>query len=365
MAYTTIDDPSAHFQATIFAGNETARTITFGGNSDLQMDLLWAKERDSAVNWHRVIDTTRGASTSSSPEIYSNADSDETPQAGGEHVKVIGSNSVQIGTAQGVNTASSGMVWWVWRANGGSRTTNAEDGNNPAGGYQANTTAGFSIVDYVGTGAAGTMAHGLGAVPSLIIIKNRDEADSGMVYHKHMTAAPETDYMVLDTTANPTDNADRWNDTAPTSSVFTIATDHSVNADGENYIAYLWTPIQGYSKFGGPYTGNGDEDGPFHYTGFKPAYVVTKLLDTDVHHWTVYQTDGVGYNKDATKSLYWNTDYAEVDGTSGSGRMDFLSNGFKLRHTSFDGNWDGATYIWMAFAHQPFVTSGGVPCTAR
>ena len=380
MAYTTIDDPSAHFQTALWSGDDaTTQDITNDGNSDLQPDWVWVKCRNTNGNGfdHTVWDTSRGVSDSVNTSLSPSQNDVEglgdnvttTAQLGGVSAMLSDGFTVREGSidddSRYVNENTRTYVGWQWKANGGSRTTFAEDGNNPAGGYQANTTAGFSIVDYVGTGAAGTMAHGLGAVPSLIIIKNRDEADSGMVYHKHMTAAPETDYMVLDTTANPTDNADRWNDTAPTSSVFTIATDHSVNADGENYIAYLWTPIQGYSAFGGPYTGNGNEDGPFQYTGFKPAYVVTKLLDTDSHHWTVYQTDGVGYNKDATKSLYWNTDYAEVDGTSGSGRMDFLSNGFKLRHTSFDGNWDGATYIWMAFAHQPFVTSGGVPCTAR
>ena len=365
MAYTTIDDPSAHFQTTIFAGTQEARTITFGGNSDLQMDLLWAKERDSAVNWHRVIDTTRGASTSSSPEIYSNADSDETPQAGGEHVKVIGSNSVQIGTAQGVNTASSGMVWWVWKANGGSRTTNAEDGNNPAGGYQANTTAGFSIVDYVGTGAAGTMAHGLGAEPDLIMIKNRDDNDSSWaVYHSANTAAPETDYLFLDTTAATADDDAFWNDTAPTSTVFTVNTVLNVNTDAENYIAYLWKGIQGYSKFGS-YEGNGNADGPFVYTGFKPAWLLYRNTDRS-ENWIIVDHKRNPYNVVSGANLQANEPDAEATETRWG--VDFLANGFKVRtdgSTNNANNGDGETIIYMAFAEQPFVTSGGVPCTAR
>ena len=358
MAYTTIDKPSEHFDITNWTGNATDdRAIT---GLDFQPDLVWIKDRVVNGNYHDVYDSTRGATK----RIFPNEPDAEGTEATG--LKSFTSDGYTLGTNSDVNANdnSDTYIGWSWKANGGSRTTNTESGDNPAGGYQANTTAGFSIVDYVGTGSVGTKTHGLGAVPQMIIVKNRDQADAWMVYHEHMSDAPETDYMVLNTYANPADNADRWNDTAPTSSVFTIATDHSVNADGENYIAYLWTEIQGYSKFGFQ-TGNGNADGPFHYTGFKPKFVITKLLDTDLHRWIMYNTGNESYNQDALTNLYADSPGSDAASASGGGRIDYLSNGFKLRHTSFDGNYNNATYIWIAFAHQPFVTSGGVPCTAR
>ena len=361
MAYTTIDDPSAHFQAVNFAGNQTARTITFGGNSDLQGDLFWCKERNSAVNWHRVLDTSRGANTSSCPVIYSNSNAAETANTGGDQIRVIGTNSVQIGTGQGINTDSNEMSWWVWKANGGTRTTNTESGNNPGGGYQANTTAGFSIVDYVGTGAAGTMAHGLGAIPHLMIIKNRPDIRDWRVYHKAYGAQK---YLDLDTTAALGDASTPFNDTDPTSSVFTVGSDGGSNDDGDNIIAYVWTEKQGYSKFGS-YTGNGNANGPFVYTGFKPAWLLYKNLDS-VSNWILRDnksTSGGGSNPNGTVLLA-NEPAAESVNDSAT-VIDLLSNGFKIRNNENNDNTDDDDYIYAAFAHQPFVTSGGVPCTAH
>ena len=351
MAYTAIDDPSAYFQTTLYTGNAGALTITNGGNSDLQPDLVWLKDR-TAANSHRLVDSSRGVQEA----IRSNATSAEGTDTG----LVTAFNSDGF-SHNSTDTAWNGdgdtYVSWQWKANGGTRTTNTESGNDPGGGYQANATAGFSIVDYTGIGATGTMAHGLGAVPDLIIIKNREATDSWAVYHSANTAAPETDYLFLDTTVATADDATFWNDTAPTSSVFTVTTAHNVNADGETYIAYLWTGIQGYSKFGS-YIGNGGTAGPFVYTGFKPAYVMVKLSSA-VGQWAI---------ADIERGLAPSGEFlfADENGATNaaSDNFDFLSNGFKPKAHYAAMNTNGATYIYMALAHQPFVTSGGVPCTA-
>ena len=229
------------------------------------------------------------------------------------------------------------FVAWQWAANGGTRTTNTESGNNPGGGFQANTTAGFSIVDYTGTGAAGTMAHGLGAVPHWILFKSRSEASNNWaVYHHRNTAAPETDFLRLDTNAATTDNANFMNDTAPTSSVFTVNDGSKVNSDGETYIAYAWTEVKGFSKFG-QYYGNGNAEGPFVYTGFKPAWVVVKKTSATHSWYTQYQGEGDTHGNPVKFSL--TLDNPQVDISENS--MDFLSNGFKLRTSGSAYNGSG------------------------
>jgi len=360
MAYTAIDDPSAHFHIQLYTGDgEASLAITNDANAgDFSPDWLWVKNRTSGggTGPHYVLDTTRG----NTKDVNTNA-------AEAEHTEstVLLSFDIDgfsVGSAGVVNNDTDSFVAWQWKANGGSRTTNAEAGNNPAGGYQANTTAGFSIVDYVGTGAAGTMAHGLGAVPSLIMIKNRDEADDWAVYHSANTAAPETDYLVLNETDTTADDATYWNDTAPTSSVFTVTTAHNVNADAEKYMAYCFTEIQGYSKFGS-YTGNGSADGPFVYLGFKPAFVIIKSSTKALQPWVMFTGKiATGTN---SNPLIVASDADDSKAERGTFTSDLLSNGFKILQVSGSTTTSGETYTYMAFAEQPFVTSGGVPCTAR
>ena len=356
MAYTTIDDPSAHFQTLLYTGDgNDDRNIVNTGNSDLQPDLLWIKDRDNARS-HEIYDSSRGATI----RLKSEATSAESTQA--NNLQAFQSDGFQVGSGPGVNggEASPGTyVAWQWKANGGTRTTNTESGNNPAGGYQVNTTAGFSIVDYTGTGAAGTMAHGLGAVPHLMIVRNREISASWLVYHHKNTAAPATDILQLDSTAATYDGPGYWNDTAPTSSVFTINDSTDANKDADGHIAYIWTEIQGYSKFGS-YTGNGDADGTFVYTGFKPAWLVIKQSSSSGENWRLFDSARSTYNT-VNKHLVPSGTGAESAETG----CDFLSNGFKLRDGDTHQNADDETYVYMAFAENPFVTSGGVPCTAR
>ena len=350
MAYTTIDDPSAFFQTTLYTGNNTggaSNTITNDGNSDLQPDWVWIKSRSGAAN-HNCSDSSRGATK----HLAQNITYQEETVAG---ISGYNSNGFTVGSNNDANFNGATFVAWQWKANGGTTTAFSESGNNPGGTYQANTTAGFSIVTYTGTGAAGTVTHGLGVAPKLIIIKNRDVADPWAVYY-----GDATDYLVLNTTAATVDNAAWWNDTAPSSTVFTVNTDHSVNADGETYVAYCFAEVQGYSKFGS-YVGNGNADGTFIYTGFKPAFIMVKTtLVTD--EWNIYDTKRSGFNFH-NDAIYASSNVVE-DAGSTYAFMDIVSNGFKLRRATHSPN-KASTYIYMAFAEQPFVTSTGVPATAR
>jgi hypothetical protein len=363
MAYTTIDDPSAHFQATIYVGSGSDDlVVTNVGNSDLQPDFIWIKKR-SASGQHVLSDTSRGILK----VLNSNGTAAEDSNSEGEMIKSVQSDGFTLGDSQAgqgdTNYTSGGTyVAWQWKANGGSRTTFAESGDNPAGGRQVNATAGFSLIDYTGTGATGTIAHGLGAKPDFWVIKNRGGGGwSWYAYHGSNTSAPETELLYMNNTDATLDTDAVWNDTAPTSSVFTVNTNGGVNDDDDTYICYLFTSIQGYSKFGG-YTGNGNADGAFNYTGFKPALIIIKCTSTASTDWVMYDNkrdiNPVGSD---SGTLYPNL----TDGDSSAGGIDFLSNGFKSRSTNGYHNGSSRTYIYMAFAESPFVTSGGVPCTAR
>ena len=354
MAYTTIDDPSAHFQTATYTGNAGALNIVNGGNSDSQPDLVWRKDR-GATKSHRLVDSSRGVQEA----IRSNADSAEGTDTG--LVTAFNSDGFSHNSTDTAwNGSGDTYVAWQWKANGGTRTTNTESGNNPAGGYQANTTAGFSIVDYTGTGAAGTMAHGLGAVPTCMIIKNRGESVDWGVYHQEMSSAGNDSYLELNTNDATATAGTMWNDTTPTSSVFTIGSNTKTNKDAIAYIAYVFTPIQGFSKFGS-YTGNGNADGVFVYTGFKPAWVMQKRTNNSTDaHWHIFDVKRNTYNPRNTR-LEGNNNFADSTGEG----ADFLSNGFKWRSNDVRYNGSDDTYIYMAFAEHPFVSSEGVPCTAR
>ena len=379
MAYTTIDDPSKYFQIALWTGdNADTRNITNDGNSDLQPDWVWIKSRSNDGNGfdHTVWDTSRGVSNSINTSLSTSKTDPEglgenvttTAQLGGVSAMLSDGFTVKEGSsaddARYVNENTRTYVGWQWKANGGSRTTFTESGNNPGGGYQANTTAGFSIVDYTGTGSAGTVSHGLGATPAVIIVKSRtgaaDSDGDWNVFHHKNTSAPATDFLILNEATATTDADNRWNDTAPTSSVFTVGTTTRVNNDAHNYIAYCFTEIQGYSKFGS-YTGNGNDDGPFVYTGFKPAWIMVKNTGGS-ENWALHDTKRSPANGNKAE-LFPNIDSTE---SVGNVRFDLLSNGFKVRQGSATAiNDNGDSIMYFAFAEHPFVSSKGVPATAR
>ena len=355
MAYTTIDDPSAYFQTALYTGNGTAigsggLTITNDGNSDLQPDWIWHKKRGNAES-HAVADTNRGTHKGLFTDL-----SQAVSSGGNQYVNSFNTDGFTVGNVGWANDSSQTYVAWQWKANGGTTTSGGSDDTVSTSAHQANTTAGFSIVTYSGTGTQGhTVAHGLGVAPEVIFLKARNKSQNWRVFH-HKTASDGTKRLILDQT-NAQEDAAFLNDTAPSSTVFTLgASDDAWNASDGTYVAYCFAPIQGYSKFGS-YTGNGNADGTFVYTGFKPAWVMFKRI-TQTESWVIAD------NKRDTDNPVGNFLLADSNAAEGSGVVyDFLSNGIKIRDAS--QNESSATYIYLAFAEHPFVSSKGVPVTAR
>ena len=339
----SLTQASDHFNSVLYTGASSGQGITGVG---FQPDWTWIKSRSHASS-HVLTDSSRGVTES----LFSDTAAAESTLSGG--VTAFGTDGFTLGTEGTVNTDTRTYVAWNWKANGGTATaTITESGNNPAASVQANPTAGFSIITYTGTGAAGTIAHGLGAVPKMIICKNRNNGDDNAywaVYHGENTTAPATDYLVLNTTAATADGDGFWNDTAPTSSVFTVNSNNTLNRDGYLHVAYVFAEVEGYSKFGS-YTGNGNADGTFVYTGFRPAFIMFKTT-TIVSHWTIVDNARSTYNV-VDDSLYTDTSAAELTTITD---VDFLSNGFKWRGVlANETNVSGQVYIYMAFAEVPF-----------
>ena len=355
MAYTTIDDSSAHFQTLLYTGNGGSETMTNDGNSDLQPDFLWIKQRSGTENHYL------GNSSIANKFLNSDRTDTESTNISGKELTYNSDGFAFAGSDSTWNGSSSTYVAWQWKANGGSTTTN--DASATGVGtidsvYQANTTARFSIVTYSGSGSAGTIAHGLGVTPNWVIIKNRGSSARGwIVYHDKSHGTPEENFTLLNTNAAVAD-LDRMNDTAPTSTVFSVSDDTHVNNGSDTYVAYCFANVQGYSKFGS-YAGNNSTNGPFVYTGFTPAWVMIKRTDGGTNNWPIWDYQRGGYNG-ARAELYANLTNAEATDSA----IDILSNGFKLRNASTEWN-NGTNYIYMAFAEHPFVSSKGVPTTAR
>jgi|TARA_R100001443_G_scaffold70627_1_gene78928 hypothetical protein len=360
MAYTTIDDGSAYFQTATWTGNGSTQSITNGGNSDLQPDWIWTKRRNGDGQNHHGIDSTRGASKAM---VINDVDGEATKSNG---ITAFNSDGFSVGTDTNFNNNTTTYVGWQWKANGGTTTTN--DASATSVGsidsvYQANTTAGFSIVTYTGTGSNGTIAHGLGSTPKWYFVKNRSESSisgtgqSWIVYHSVMAHGAA---MFLNTDDSKMNHSPFWNSTAPTSTTFSVGTDSRTNTSGDDYIAYCFAEKQGYSKFGS-YVGNANADGPFVYTGFKPAWVMTKNM-SNAGGWAIMDTGRSPFNV-INEYLIANT--ADTESSGQDFDIDSVSNGFKVRYTNGNYNANGSTIIYMAFAEHPFVSSKGVPTTAR
>jgi len=350
MAYTTIDDPSAHFQTTLYSGTGSSQAITNGGNSDLQPDLIWIKNRANTHD-HVLMDSTRGVTKRVAPNT---TDAEETSS---NYVSAFSSDGFTVVSEGAVNASSSGeYVAWQWKANGSTTSSNTTGDINTT--VQVNSDAGFSIITYTGNNTDDqTIGHGLGAVPEFAVFKSRAGAAGTGNWSITHSAFSGTEYIFFTDAAKASAN-NNFKST-PTSTIFTLG-DSDVN-EAETILCYAWTPIQGYSKFGS-YTGNGNTDGIFVYLGFKPAFLIIKKT-SGTQHWQMRDNKRDTYNEDSDELLFTSTNGATT--TSGNNIADFVSNGFKLRGTGADHNEDGGTFIYMAFAEQPLVTSGGVPCTAR
>ncbi len=352
MAYTDIDDPSAYFHTQLYTGNATARSITNDANAgDFKPDWVWIKVRNNANN-HRLFDSSRGATK----DLISNSDSAESTDA--TRLTSFNTNGFSIGTNAEVNSNTHNIVSWQWKANGGTTASNT-DGDRTST-VQANTDAGFSIVTWESTGGNESVGHGLGVAPAWFITKNRSASSHWKVYHHKNTSAPQTDNVSLNKTDYTQDDAAAWNDTAPTSTTFTVGTDAgSGGSNTNNMVAYCFAEKQGYSKFGS-YIGNGNANGTFVYTGFKPAYVMVKRT-SGTGSWVIHDSARAGFSNPTDEYVYGQATNVEATDIP----HDFLSNGFKMRATYDDTNGSGSTYIYMAFADSPFVSSQGVPTTAR
>ena len=344
----TIDDGSAYFSATKYQGGGfSAQSITGVG---FQPDWVWVKNRTVSAS-HVLYDSNRGVQKA----LFSESTSAETTRSG---LTSFDSDGFSLGSAGTENGSSSNeYISWNWKANGGTTSSNTDGSITST--VQANTTAGFSIVTYTGTGSNATVGHGLGVAPKMIICKQRNNtvAHDWMVYHEGIG---NTKYLNLNQTNASGTASTVWQNTTPTSSVFSVGTSGSVNESGKNQLAYCFAEIEGYSKFGS-YTGNGSSDGTFVYTGFRPAWVMTKGAST-AQAWSMRDNKRDSYNS-AQKAIYANASDAESDNANNS--IDLLSNGFKIRNLFGTENSSGQTYIYMAFAENPFVTSSGVPVVAR
>jgi hypothetical protein len=341
---------SDYFNTNLYTGNgsETSHTVGF------QPDFTWLKVRN-AVGGHYLYDSIRGATKN----LRSDTTSAEATDA--QALKSFDSNGYTVGTSNSVNTNTETMVGWNWKA-GTSFTNDASAtgiGTIDSTG-SVNTTSGFSIITYTGTGSNGTVAHGLGVAPSMIIVKSRGNVDSWYVYHQGIG---NTVAIFLDDLSATSTGSDYWQNTTPTSSVFSIGTGNAVNRSSGTFVAYCFADTS-MSKMGS-YTGNGSTDGTFIYTGgMKPAFFMAKKT-SGTGAWTIHDNKR-NVDNPIGKALFANSDEVEYN-YSGDDTpiVDFVSNGVKYRGTASGMNASGATYIYMAFAENPFTTSTGVPATAR
>ena len=336
MAYTDIDDPSAFFQTKIYTGTDASpQAFTLDGNSDLQPDWVWIKNRGYA-NKHVLFDSVRGVeksltTNSTAVEVNQNAD--------GGYLSAFNSDGFTLtegsGSDNDTNDNRYTYVAWNWKKT---------------------ADAGFDIVLYTGNATNRTIAHSCGSVPTMIITTDR-AGNNWFVYHVGMG---NTKMIKLNQTNAEEAKAEIWNQTTPTASVFTLGTDNDANEDGNSFVAYLFSDVKGYSKMGS-YIGNNNANGPFVHTGFKPAWLMIKIVSGTTNNWMMY---------DNKRSLFNLTDdILEANNTGAEGEglgIDLLSNGFKIRTAAGNGtNFNTGKYIYMAFAQAPFVTSTKVPTTAR
>jgi hypothetical protein len=347
---STIKKGNTVMDATLYTGaggTSNITTLTF------QPDLIWVKNRSNVVS-HCWVDSNRGAPNQLGSDLTAAENSggnDRTTYGGISTILSNGFTAVSgtDPTYKATNGSGQTYVAWYWKAGQGTTTTGTGTGGITNVTQSVNATAGFSIVTYTGSGANGTVTHGLGVAPKMIIVKNRGSAVAWTAWH---TSIANTQYLVLNTTAAVATGATWWNSTSPTLSVFSVGTSTSTNASTNTYVAYCWAEIAGFSKFGS-YTGNGSTDGPFVYTGLRPAFIMWKRTDT-TSNWYIEDSKRLEYNSSLSPyEIYPNLSNAE--GTNGSPIL--LSNGFKLVSSGSGYNASGGTYIYMAFAENPFKNS--------
>ena len=344
MAYTTIPKPTDYFNTKLYSGTGSSNALT---GLNFQPDFVWIKNRTDTSN-HRAFDAVRGANKRLTP----NDTGAETTTT--QELMSFNSNGFTVGTETDVNGSGQNFVSWNWKANGaGSSNT---DGSITST-VSVNTTSGFSIVKYTGNGLAGaTIGHGLGAVPKMTIIKSMTAGEDWIIPPLN----DPTNYIVLNSTGTPGNGVGPFNNTAATSSVFSVGTWGTTNGNSQTLLAYCFAEKQGFSKISS-YIGNGSATAPpFIYLGFKPAFVLLKNT-TQADSWFLHDSKRDGFNDD---NEYLRPNLTDGD-SSGINRIRLLSNGFSVPTTDKSHNVNGNNYIYMAFAEEPLVSTNGIPATAR
>ena len=347
LAEPTIADGSTAFEVITYQGNGTTQTLpntdpTTSPQEPLNFspDFVWIKERNG-TNFHMLFDTVRGANVRLNSNS-TNPDFTETTA-----LTSFNSTGFSIGADGQTNVSNKTYVAWTWDA--GSSTVTDPNGSITSQ-VRANPSAGFSIVTYTGVGSNGTVGHGLGAAPSFYIVKARTTtaANSWRVYH---SAVGNTKQLFLESTSAEITNPNAWNNTSPTSTVFSVG--NSANESSGNYVAYCFAPVDGYSSFGS-YTGNGSADGPFVFTGMRPRWILLKSASIGNESWIIIDTARSTYN---VVDAFLRADNSGAEFSSSLRYVDILSNGFKLRASGTEVNGSGGTYVYAAFAEHPFATS--------
>jgi hypothetical protein len=327
-----------YMDATLYTGTGSALTIT--NAASFKPDLVWIKQRQAPANNNALYDSVRGVTKT----IISDTTNAETTVT--QSLTSFNTNGFTVGTDNVVNSGGKTTVGWQWQAGQGSTVSNTNGSITST--ISANTTTGFSIVTYTGTGANATIGHGLGVAPKMIIFKNRTSAVGWIIYHASIGATASLDFS----NSSISTNSIFFNNTSPTSSVFSVGTSNRTNQSTNSMVAYCFTEIAGFSKIDS-YTGNGNADGPFIYTGFRPKFVLLKASNSGTDDWCMYDTSRDTYN---LAQNYLTPDSSGNEST-GKGTLDFLSNGFKLRSTNSSVNTSAKTYVYIAFAENPFKNS--------
>ncbi len=348
MAYTTINKSTDYFNTKLYTGTGASNSITGVG---FQPDWTWIKNRTQTDD-HKIFDAVRGVTK----VLKSNTTGAESTDS--NTLTAFGTDGFTVGSDGGVNGSSEPLVSWNWL--GANGTASNTDGSITST-VSANTTSGFSIVSYTGNGTAGaTVGHGLGVAPAMMIIKNRTSSSNTWTVYHHKLSNPATKFLGLNLSGAEDTSTANFNSTVPSSSVITLGTDAGTNGS-TTMIAYCFAEVPGYSKFGS-YTGNGNADGTFVYTGFKPAFVIVKSTSHAIG-WAMIDNKRDPDNAGTTAVLRPNTSETEDDNAAYN--VELLSNGFKNRNTNSSFNNPSYEYIYMAFAAAPLVGTNNVPANAR
>jgi len=340
-AQTSTDYPGKQFNVVTYTGDaSTSNAVTGVG---FQPDMVWIKSRGSTNLYsNAMFDSSRGRAKI----VFSDSDRDEDTATSTQDLVSFDTDGFTVGSVynSGSNINNDPIVAWCWKCAGGTTASNSSGSITST--VQANTKSGFSIITYTGTGSNATIGHGLSAKPDLIFTKRRSSNQTWGVYHSALGA---TKYLALNSNATAGTDSAFWNDTEPTTSLISLGTEGRVNQSSGTYVAYAWHNVEGYSKFSS-YTGNGNADGTFIYTGFRPRLFVTKKIGTD--NWIVIDSKRETFNAVGEKVLLWDTNDAEFD--PGNVNLDFVSNGVKMRNTDGKINANGTEYVYMAWSDVPF-----------